>query len=198
MNNLKTAGEERDFFVWVDPSNWLIQHQVGLIGSFTSVPNGAEETLMFLPNPRFQTFISSFQNNLLRDYMTEYNLEVTRKASFPEYPFRLKAVFLFGSESEAQEYKEHNIWHVGKRILKRVKTVGTYKYSVHDSGWVDFMRIGHSMDENTIQSVTHSYWKGMFVKGAGLISMGRAWSEDPIMEVLFLGRVDFYDKKLDT
>jgi hypothetical protein len=56
----------------------MIRHQVGLIGTFTSVPSEPSvPSLMFLPNPEFRTFISSFQNNLLRSYIAEYYLELS-------------------------------------------------------------------------------------------------------------------------
>ena len=33
---------------------------------------------MFLPNPEFKSFLTPFQNNLLRNYIAEYNLEGSR------------------------------------------------------------------------------------------------------------------------
>ena len=87
MSNLFASEQERDFFVYVDPRDLLVRHQVGLIGSFNSMPSDpSAQTLMFLPNPEFKTFISPFHSNLLRNYIAEYNLELSRKSLFPDYP----------------------------------------------------------------------------------------------------------------
>jgi hypothetical protein len=199
MNNFFASDRSRDFFVYVDPKDFLIRHQVSLIGSFTSVPNEPSvPTLMFIPNPEFKTFISPFQNNLLRNYIAEYNLELSRQQHFEAYPCRLQAIFLLDSAEEAEKYATHHPEHVGKRILKRCKTVGEYCYSVHDLAWVDFLRIVHSMDAQTLDFVGRAYWSGELVVNHKLMSMGQSWCEEPAMEVLFLGRVDFYDKTLDS
>jgi len=108
---------------------------------------------MFLPNPEFKTFISPFQNNLLRNYIAEYNLELSRQRSFGAYPGRLQAIFLLDSAEEAQKYAARHPDHAGTRLLKRCTTVGAYHYSVHDSAWVNFLRIGHSMDQGTLEFV---------------------------------------------
>lgn len=152
---------------------------------------------MFLPNPDFKTFISPFQNNLLRNYIAEYDLELSRQRQFAAYPCRLQAIFLLDSAEEAERYAARHPSHVGTRLLKRCSTVGPYLYSVHDSAWVNFLRIGHSMDQQTLDSVGRAYWSGERVVDHQLMSMGRNWSEDPILEVLFLGRVDFRDKTLE-
>jgi hypothetical protein len=151
---------------------------------------------MFVPNPKFEGFISPFQNNLLRSYIAEYNLERTRQLEFEEYPCRLQAIFLLDSEEEAERYAARHPDHVGKRVLKRCETVGDYRFSIHDSAWVNFLRTGHSMDQPTLDHVGRAYWSGERVVDHHLMSMGREWSEDPIHEVLFLGRVDFPDRTL--
>jgi hypothetical protein len=153
---------------------------------------------MFLPNPKFKTFISPFQNNLVRNYMAEYNLELARQRSFTEYPCRLQAIFLLDSEEEAQKYAERHPDHVSRRQLKRVKTNGPCTYSLHDSSWVNFLRVGHSMDEKTLDYVGRAYWAGELAIDHPLESMGRPWSQKPIQEVLFIGRVDFYERELAT
>lgn len=198
MGNLHASSEARDFYVYVDPKDWLIRHQVGLIGSFSSSPSDpSDATLMFLPNPNFKTFISPFQNNLLRSYIGEYNLELSRQRQFAHFPCRLQAIFLLDSVEEAKKYAERHPDHVGKRLLKRCTTVGPYVYSIHDSAWVNFLRIGHSMDQDTLDFVGRAYWSGEHAVNHQLMSMGKPWTEEPILEVLFLGRVDFHDKSLE-
>lgn len=95
---------------------------------------------MFLPNPSSRTFVSPFQNNLLRAYMAEFNLEMSRERSFSEYPSRLHAIFLLDSEEEAEKYAKHHPEHVSKRVLKQARTAGSYTFSRHDASWVDFFR----------------------------------------------------------
>lgn len=198
MGNLLASAETRDFYVYVDPRDWLIRHQVGRVGSFTSTPSDpSAPTLMFLPSPEFKTFISPFQNNLLRNYVAEYNLELSRQKHFAQHPCRLQAIFLLDSAEEAKKYADRHPDHVGKRILKRCTTVGPYVSSIHDSAWVNFLRIGHSMDQDTLDFVGRAYWCGEHVANHQLMSMGQPWTEEPILEVLFLGRVDFHDKSLE-
>jgi len=103
MTNLVEGHQVRDFWLWVDPRDWLARHTITLTGAFVSSPADASApALMFLPNPAFNTFIGPFQNNLLRNYIGEYNLELTRSSSFSQYPCRLQAIFLIGSENDAE------------------------------------------------------------------------------------------------
>lgn len=197
MANLTVSEKERDFFVYVNPKDWLIRHNLGLIGSFFSTPaDDSNEVLMFLPNPRFKAFISPFQNHLLRNYSAEYNLEISRQKKFKDYPCRLQAIFLLENPDHARAYAALHPEHVKDRLLKKCKTTGKYSYSMHDSSWIDFLRLGHSMDDETLSDVGDGYWSGKLVAGNSLISMGKPWSQEPVMEVLFLGRIDFYDKSL--
>jgi hypothetical protein len=79
---------------------------------------------MFVPNPAFKTFMSPSQNNLLGNYVAEYNLELSRQKQFVRYPCRLQAIFLLDSTDEAKKYADRHPDHVGKRLLKRCTTVG--------------------------------------------------------------------------
>jgi hypothetical protein len=63
----------------------------------------------------------------------------------------LHSKYLFKSREEAQRYRETHVDHVSTRILKRGVTGGPYVYSLHDLGWVDFLRIGHSIDVDTLK-----------------------------------------------
>ncbi|AFM14152.1 hypothetical protein [Turneriella parva] len=196
-SNIFKDSKTRDFWVWIDPTNFMTKHQVTLAGSFTSAgTTDTQENLMFTPNPNFRAAISPFQSGLTIRYIAEYNLEIHRKHSFMNYPSRLQAIFLFDSEAEANKYRERHMAHVGNRLLKKVKTYAGYTFSRHDSSWVDFMRIGHSMDSDTIRTISESYWRGDATAANSLKSMGQDWSQDPIYEILFIGRVDFYDKSL--
>ncbi len=211
MNNLFESKDKKDFFVWVDPEFFLADHNLNRIGSLISTesiqdasPSGSiaiyhssstktgqdPDNLMFIPNPSFSGFISPFQANLLWKYKAEYNLELSRRAYFPDYPSRLVAVFLFETEAEAKKYYGRNQTHVGGRELKHVRTIGKYKFSQHDSSWVDFLRLWGMLDSDTINSVCDCYWKGDTVEQCKLSAYGKPWTNPPIFEVLLLGKVD--------
>jgi len=152
---------------------------------------------MFIPNPEFESDITPFQFGIMREYMAEYNLELGREGYFPSYPSRLNAIYLFESEDEAKKYKNRHLSHVGDRILKKVRSVTPCVYSVHDCSWVDFLRLTHSVDQDSVDNVCKAYWSGKRVQEFELTSMGKSWSQDAIFEVLFLGRIKFYDRNLD-
>lgn len=196
--NIYISDEALEFWVWVNPSNWLVKHQISLIGSFISAGNinRGESNLPFIPNPKFTGDVSHFSIGVTHHYTAEYNFEINREQYFQDYPSRLNAIYLLRSESEAEEYQKRHMAHVGGRVLKKVRTVGQYVYSIHDSSWVDFLRLNHSCDDQTVHCVTQAYWRGINVAEYKLSSMGQPWTESPIMEVLYLGRIEFYDRTL--
>ena len=194
MKNLFASTEPVDFWVWVNPHNWLVRHQISVVGGFTSggfLPESRKSNLMFIPNPDFGGDITPFQHGVMREYMAEYNLEMGREfyKEFNAYPSRLNAIYLLDSEAEAHKYKARHMAHVGDRILKKGKSATPCIYSKHDSSWVDFLRLTHSVDPESISNVSKAYWQGVNVKDCQLSSMGQSWSQDPIIEVLFLGKV---------
>jgi len=188
-----------DYWVWINPDNWLVNHQISITGGFTSggLRNTGNSNLMFIPNPDFKSDITPFQFGIMREYLAEYNLELGRETYFADYPSRLNAIYLFDSEEEAYKYKEKQKQHVSGRILKRGHSVGPSVYSKHDSSWVDFLRLTHSTDATTISNVCQAYWNGTKVEDCELASMGNPWSQDVIFEVLFIGGLMFYDRNLE-
>lgn len=196
--NLYQLNTSKDFFVWVDPNNFLVQHQIKNTGGFTSggIIGCRKTNLMFIPNPDFKYDITPFHLNLMGKYIVEYNLELSRIGAFQSYPSRLNAIFLFSSENAAQKYGERHQSHVLGRLLLRVKSCDSFIYSEHDSSWIDFMRLGHSLDPQSIDNCCKSYWKGINLAGCALQSLGKSWTEEPILESLFIGRIEFYDKNL--
>jgi hypothetical protein len=198
IKNLFESTEEKYFWIWVDPNNFLVKHHVTLIGCFFSAGlERGQSNLMYIPNPEYKGDISPFQMGTVRNYTVEYNLEINREAYFSEYPSRLNAIFLLPSHKEAMKYAERHPEHVSTRVLKKVKTVGKYKYSYHDSSWINFMRLSHAMNNETIYNVTQSYWSGLTLDKFELKSMGINWSQSPIIEILFLGTIDFYNRDLN-
>lgn len=182
----------------VDLGNWLVKHQIQNVGCFVSggfVERG-KSNLMFTPNPDFKGDVTPFQHGIMRDYMAEYNLENGRIAYASNYPSRLNAIYLFESEDQANQYKEMYKYHVEGRILKKVHSFGPCVYSTHDLSWIDFLRENCMIDKESIDHISKAYWGGDKVEDCRLLSMGKPWTKSPILEILFLGRIDFYDKKL--
>lgn len=192
MDNLISAKEQRLFYVWIHTKDIYANFNANMVGSFVSVET-KDDNLMFLPNKQFSGYISPFQGNLLRSYHAEYNLEITRKKFFTEYPSRLTATFLFESEEEALRYKEIHASHVGNRHLRVGKTIGTYRYSRHDLSWIDFLRSPLLIDQDITKFMTEEYWKGNSVENFKLDLMEKSLAVVgvPIYEILYIGRIDF-------
>lgn len=205
MENSKEV-PEREFFVWVDPQHWMIQHQLALVGTFTGGPViqgpvDGPDGLPFIKNPNpkaLEQSMSPFHLNIVRDYMVEWNLELVRFNSpeFKQHPSRLHALFLLNTKQDAGRYAEIHPEHVKGRILKRGLTVGSFLCSIHDAAWVDFMRLGHSVDNDTVWEVGRAYWRGQRADATQFTSMGKPWFAQTSLEVLFYGRLDFPNKSL--
>lgn len=198
---LSEGSDEREFFLWVDPSNFLIQHNLGTIGSFFSGPlspgDDTPDHLPFIRNENARPgIISPFHSGAIRHYAVEYNLERFRFQHFREHPSRLYAMYLLESRENAEQYREAHPEHVGGRVLKRGITKGGYKFSTHDAGWIDFMRLPHMMDTQTIDDCCNAYWRGERSDLATLQSMGKPWRAPAVTEVLYYGCLDFPDRCL--
>jgi len=190
MTNLIVDDKDREFYFWMD-QNFFTRHN-SVVGSFTTTPNPSNSDKRYLlPNPNFNDFVSFFQYNLIREYLTEYKLETIRMTHFPQYPSRLESIFLFESEEKAMMYKKIHPEHVYNRELKKVKSNGHYIFSIHDLSWIDFLNLQLSKDEETFENVSRSYWSGEKVKDNSLITKGFGWTREPQMELLYLGRIDF-------
>jgi hypothetical protein len=209
MSNLFIDETPRDFFIWVNPLDFFAKWNIQTTGQFFSVLDinnpekvniaaSTSENLMFMPNPNFNSMPSFFQINLLRPYFVEYDLEMGRRHYFPQYPSRLEAIFLLEDEDNAYEYQKSNLAHVGDRVLKKVKTVGQYRYSKHDSSWITFCRLPNGKDQETNDAVCRAYWSGMQITDAQLFSRGERWTAEPITEILYLGIVEFYDREFEN
>ena len=198
---LISGAEEREFFVWVDPKNFLIQHNLGLIGGFSGGPMEAGQDtpdyLQFVPNPNvLPGFLSPFHNGVIRQYRVEYNLEMFRFRNFPTHPSRLHAIYLLDTRESADEYRNTHPEHVDGRILKRAVTQGGYKFSRHDANWIDFLRLDNMKDQATFDECHQRYWLGESVKEHNFMHLGAPWQANSVMEILFYGRLSFPDRGL--
>lgn len=198
MTNIFSQQQKEDFWVWVNPDNWLVKHNITFTGGFTSggLIEKKKSNLMFIPNSEFGGDISAFHHGITREYRAEYSLECSRERYFSQYPSRLNAIYLFKSEEEAYKYSKRYQGHVGDRKLKKCYSKVSLGYSIHDLSWVDFLRLPHSVDEKSQEYIGRAYWSGKKVEDCQLESMGKSWTREPILEVLFLGRVEFYDRNI--
>jgi hypothetical protein len=199
------SDQKREFFVWVSPALFLIQNNLGLVGSFTGGPIipgiDGPEGLLFVPNPNpkaRQCSISPFHLGVIREYHVEYELEVVRYRDFRALPSRLHALYLLESREAAERYGDAHPDHVQGRILKRAETNGPYTYSIHDSAWIRFLRLPSSKDQETMESCAHGYWSGARITEGKFTSMGKPWTAPSVLEVLFYGRVDFPNRQLTS
>ena len=182
---------KKEFYCWVDHDFFMADHNYR-IGSFIDIKTAPNEKyLMFIIDPDFSGFISPFHRGVLNNYGVEYNLELGRINFFQNYPSRLASIFLLESEEEAFKYRDRHLMHVGKRILRKGITSGPYEYSRHDSSWVDFLRLDGWKEPETINNVNRTYWAGGTVEENGLTHFGKPWSQAPIFEILYSGRIDF-------
>jgi hypothetical protein len=195
--------EPKEFFVWVDPNDWMVRHNIGLIGGLAHSPpapeTAAPEHLIFVHNPNHrQGMVSRFHVGVVKSYAVDYDLERFRYERFRDYPSRFHAMYLFEDRQQAQRYRETHMDHVASRILKRGVTEGPYVYSLHDLNWIDFLRLSHMIDVDSLNHIWQWYWSGERVSDHPLESMGQPWTAQPIMEALFYGRVNFPNRSLDT
>lgn len=188
MDNLIVGNDEKEFFVWVDEHEPITKHNMETAGCLFSIPEGNDE-FPFIPNPKATGFRSQFIGNILWPYQIEYNVELTRRWKFKEYPSRFGALFLFETLDDAQEYARNHPWHVGYRSLKKIKTKDHYKYSKHDLGWIDFLIEPSGQNADLLRDATIEYWRGTSVMGHNFTRMGKPCIVNSNYEILYDGIV---------
>lgn len=201
-NNFYKGSDTRDFYFWVDPKNFISFHNIAVIGQISNPPlsqaNNQNENLLFIPNPNYKhSFVTPYHNNITKRIRAEYSLEIGRPLN---YPSRMQALYLLDSKQDAEVYKQIHMSHVNDRVLIVGKTVGEYIYSIHDSGWFDYLCLDANFDSNTVKNCVDVYWEGFnIVDFSGKISLyGHAWSQPPTRECLFLGNIQILeDSKLE-
>jgi hypothetical protein len=193
QTNLYRNNFDKDFFFWVNPKNHIIFTNISLIGFAFSNPvpvSNPEENLLFIPNPKFTGFITPYQNNIAKRMRAEYWLEIFRP---PEYPSRPNALFICNTEEDAIEYSSVHRDHTNGRVLISGVPDGENLYSIHDSGWFDFLCKDASLDVETAQLCAIEYWLGSKVCDCELELYGNPWTQRPTMEVLFYGKLKITD-----
>jgi hypothetical protein len=104
------AGIPEEFFIFVDQSHPMAQHNYRLTKTFTSrfadrlytaegrraLDDGQIDPMPFAPNPNADPSLSPFAVRAMNDYRIEWDAELCRKAIVPQAPSRMSAVFAFG------------------------------------------------------------------------------------------------------
>ena len=199
MSELIITEEVVDFWVWIDPKNWLTKHNISQTGRIFSggLVGQGKSNLMFISNPDFGGDISTYNLGITNFYNVEYDLEIFRVKNCPDHPSRLTALFLLPSEEEAKIYEETHREHVKNRTLKKCHSWGKVTYSIHDSSWIDFLRMSVMIDDESLSNILDSYWRGKKVQNCELLHFGEKWTQKPAPEALLIGQIEFYDRNLE-
>lgn len=127
------------------------------------------------------------QLTAVQNYFAEYHLEFFRQRRFNHFPSRLHALLLFATRTDAQTFqKKHPELVYGKHLVC-AHTQGAYICSFHDSSWLDYLRLPHSLSLAALDEVADHYWSGRTVEEVGLTFMDYPWREPPVVEALFQG-----------
>ena len=106
------------------------------------------------------------------------------------FPSRLHALLLFATKVDAENFRTKHPSRVFGKYLVRARSKGTYTVSFHDSSWLDYLRLPHSLSLSSLDEVSNYYWKGTLVEEIGLRFMDEPWWEPPVIEALFQGKLE--------
>lgn len=168
MDHLIKDTATLELYAWLDPEANLPGWDV-----LTGNPFGSS-----LPEDQF----TSVQN-----YFAEYHLEYYRQRLYNDFPSRLHALLLFATRTDAENFRAKHPGRVFGKYLFCAHSMGSYVVSFHDSSWLDYLRLPHSLNLETLDEVSNHYWKGTLVEEAGLRFMDEPWWEPPVIEALFQG-----------
>ena len=168
-----------ELYAWLDPEADLPGWDV-----LTGNPFGVS-----LPEDSFTT---------VQNYFAEYHLEYYRQRLYKHFPSRLHALLLFATRVDAENFRTKHPGRVYGKTLARARSAGPYTVSFHDSSWLDYLRLPHSLNLSTLDEVSNYYWKGMLVEEIGLRFMDQPWRETPVIEALFQGKLFMPSKAPQT
>ncbi len=168
MDHLIKDTATLELYAWLDPEAELPGWDV-----LTGNPFGRA-----LPEDQF----TSVQN-----YFAEYHLEYYRQRLYNDFPSRLHALLLFATRVDAENFRAKHPARVFGKYLFCAHSLGPYVVSFHDSSWLDYLRLPHSLSLETLDEVSKLYWQGTLVEEAGLRFMDEPWWEPPVIEALFQG-----------
>ena len=179
MGHLIADSVPLELFAWLDPEAELPGWDV-----LTDNPFGS-----LLPEDQFTT---------VRNYFAEYHLEFYRQRLYNNFPSRLHALLLFATRIDAENFRHKHPDRVFGKFLVCAHSQGPYTVSFHDSSWLDYLRLPHSLNLSTLDEVSNYYWKGMLVEEIGLRFMDQPWRETPVIEALFQGKLFMPNKPPQT
>jgi hypothetical protein len=177
MDNLIKDTATLELFCWQAPGaelpGWDILKGSPFGATLASPEGGA-------PTPGDQ--LVSVQN-----YFAEYHLEYFRQRRYNHFPSRLHALLLFATRTDAMTFRSKHPQRVFGKNISCATTEGAYICSFHDSSWLDYLRLPHSLSLNALDEVAEFYWSGKTVEEVGLTFMDEPWQEPPVIEALYQG-----------
>lgn len=171
MDHLIKDTATLELYAWLDPEAELPGWDV-----LTGNPFGTS-----LPEDQFTT---------VQNYFAEYHLEYYRQRLYNSFPSRLHALLLFATRVDAENFRAKHPGRVFGKYLVCAHSKGPYVVSFHDSSWLDYLRLPHSLGLSTLDEVSNNYWKGTLVEEIGLSFMNERWCEPPVIEALFQGTLE--------
>ena len=145
-------------------------------------------------NP-FGTPLPDDQFTTEQNYFAEYHLEYCRQRQYSHFPSRLHSLLLFATRVDAESFRLKHPARVAAKSLVCARSRGPYVVSFHDSCWLDYLRLPHSLSLASLDDISNHYWKGTLVEEAGLTFMNRRWAEPPVIEALFQGTVEPHQRQ---
>ena len=168
MNHLIKDNSPLELFAWLEPKADLPSCDI------------------FSGNP-FNTPLPDDQFTTAQNYFAEYHLEYYRQRLYNGFPSRLHSTLLFATRIDAENFGTKHQARVAGKVLTSVRSSGNYVVSFHDSSWLDYLRLPHSLSLSTLDEISGHYWKGALVEEIGLTYMSERWWEPPVIEALFQG-----------
>jgi hypothetical protein len=179
MGHLIKDSTPLELFAWLDPDADLPGWDM-----LTGNPFG-----IALPEDQFTT---------VQNYFAEYHLEYYRQRLYNDFPSRLHALLFFATRVDAENFRAKHPGRVAGKYLACARSSGPYVVSFHDSSWLDYLRLPHSLNLDTLDEVSGHYWKGSLVEEIGLPFMGERWREPPVIEALFQGTLEAVPRQQQT
>jgi hypothetical protein len=179
MDHLIKDSATLELYAWLDPDAELPGWDV-----LTGNPFGTS-----LPEDQFTT---------VQNYFAEYHLEYYRQRLYNNFPSRLHALLLFATRVDAENFRVKHPGRVFGKYLVCARSKGPYVVSFHDSSWLDYLRLPHSLNLSTLDEVSNHYWKGTLVEEIGLRFMDERWWEPPVIEALFQGTLEPIHRQQQT
>ena len=174
MSHLIRDNTPLELFAWLDPD---------------ADSPGSPGWDLFNGNP-FGKSLPEDQFTTVQNYFAEYHLEYYRQRLYNDFPSRLHALLLFATRVDAENFRAKHGSRVAGKYLACARSRGPYVVSFHDSSWLDYLRLPHSLNLETLDAISGHYWKGTLVEEVELPFMGQRWREPPVIEALFQGQLE--------